>query len=98
MANEIILLVIGTALTLLLNRILAKLKSNEEKLDKREAEKDERDELILESLNANGCVIKELYECRFHDKPANGDLEEAYQYQRDVKHKLEDYMRRRASR
>lgn len=98
MANDILLLVIGAGLTLLSGLTLAKLKSNEEKLDRREAEKDERDELILESLNANGCVIKELYECRFHDKPANGDLEEAYQYQRDVKHKLEDYMRRRASR
>lgn len=98
MANEILLLVIGAGLTLLSGLTLAKLKSNEEKLDRREAEKDERDELILESLNANGCVIKELYECRFHDKPANGDLEEAYQYQREVKHKLEDYMRRRASR
>lgn len=98
MANEILLLVIGAGLTLLSGLTLAKLKSNEEKLDRREAEKDERDELILESLNANGCVIKELYECRFHDKPANGDLEEAYQYQREVKHKMEDYMRRRASR
>lgn len=98
MANEILLLVIGSGLTLLSGLTLAKLKSNEEKLDRREAEKDERDELILESLNANGCVIKELYECRFHDKPANGDLEEAYQYQREVKHKMEDYMRRRASR
>lgn len=98
MSSEIILLVIGAVITFSLNRISSKLKSNEEKLDRREAEKDERDELILESLNANGCVIKELYECRFHDKPANGDLEAAYQYQRDVKHKLEDYMRRRASR
>ena len=84
--------------SLLVGVVLAKMARNEKKTDQREADRDEREELILESLNANGCVIKELYECRYHDKPANGDLEEAYQYQKEVKHKLEDYMRRRAAR
>lgn len=84
--------------SLLVGVVLAKMARNEKKADQREADRDEREELILESLNANGCVIKELYECRYHDKPANGDLEEAYQYQKEVKHRLEDYMRRRAAR
>ena len=84
--------------SLLVGVVLAKMARSEKKADQREADRDEREELILESLNANGCVIKELYECRYHDKPANGDLEEAYQYQKEVKHKLEDYMRRRAAR
>lgn len=84
--------------SLMVGVVLAKLSKNERKNEERERDRDEREELILESLNANGCVIKELYECRFHDKPANGDLEDAYQYQREVKHKLDDYMRKRAAR
>jgi len=91
-------ILIGGIPSLLVGVVLAKMARNEKKADQREADRDEREELILESLNANGCVIKELYECRYHDKPANGDLEEAYQYQKEVKHRLEDYMRRRAAR
>lgn len=96
--EQFVWILIGGIPSLLVGVVLAKMARNEKKADQREADRDEREELILESLNANGCVIKELYECRYHDKPANGDLEEAYQYQKDVKHKLEDYMRRRAAR
>ena len=96
--DQIIWIFIGGVPSLLVGIVLAKMARNEKKTAQLEADRDEREELILESLNANGCVIKELYECRFHDKPANGDLEEAYLYQKDVKHRLEDYMRRRAAR
>jgi hypothetical protein len=98
MTAQIALAIFGAALTLLTGLILAKVSKQEKDTERRENERDERDELILKSIDANGCVIKELYECRFHDKPANGELEEAYQYHRDVKHELEAYMRRRASR
>jgi len=74
------------------------IKRSDRKAEERDADRDEREELVLKSIDANGCVIKELYECRFHDKPANGDLENAYKYQNKVKHELEDYMRRRASK
>ena len=96
--DQFVWILIGGIPSLLVGVVLAKMARNEKKADQREADRDEREELILESLNANGCVIKELYECRYHDKPANGDLEEAYQYQKEVKHRLEDYMRRRAAR
>lgn len=96
--EQFVWILIGGIPSLLVGVVLAKMARNEKKADQREADRDEREELILESLNANGCVIKELYECRYHDKPANGDLEEAYQYQKEVKHRLEDYMRRRAAR
>lgn len=96
--EQFVWIIIGGIPSLLVGVVLAKMARSEKKADRREADRDEREELILESLNANGCVIKELYECRYHDKPANGDLEAAYQYQKDVKHKLEDYMRRRAAR
>ena len=96
--EQIVWILIGGIPSLLVGVVLAKMARNEKKADQREADRDEREELILESLNANGCVIKELYECRYHDKPANGDLQDAYQYQKEVKHRLEDYMRRRAAR
>lgn len=96
--EQFVWILIGGIPSLLVGVVLAKMARSEKKADQREADRDEREELILESLNANGCVIKELYECRYHDKPANGDLEEAYQYQKEVKHRLEDYMRRRAAR
>ena len=96
--EQFVWILIGGIPSLLVGIVLAKMARSEKKADQREADRDEREELILESLNANGCVIKELYECRYHDKPANGDLEEAYQYQKEVKHRLEDYMRRRAAR
>lgn len=96
--EQFVWILIGGIPSLLVGIVLAKMARNEKKADQREADRDEREELILESLNANGCVIKELYECRYHDKPANGDLQDAYQYQKEVKHRLEDYMRRRAAR
>lgn len=96
--EQFVWILIGGIPSLLVGVVLAKMARNEKKADQREADRDEREELILESLNANGCVIKELYECRYHDKPANGDLQDAYQYQKEVKHRLEDYMRRRAAR
>ena len=96
--EQVVWILIGGIPSLLVGIVLAKMARSEKKADQREADRDEREELILESLNANGCVIKELYECRYHDKPANGDLQDAYQYQKEVKHRLEDYMRRRAAR
>lgn len=78
--------------------ILIAIKVGQHKAAKREEDRDEREELTLESLNAINCVNKELFECTLHKKTPNGDLEAAFQYQQDVKHKLESYMRRRASK
>lgn len=66
--------------------------------DKIEADREEREELTLEALNAVFCVTKELTDCVLHDKEPNGELEQAYQYKQEVKHKLADYQRRKAAR
>lgn len=109
MVTEILLLIIGAALTFGFGVILAKMKRSDDKADKREAmrqaieekreaERDEREELILECINANFCITKELVDCVLYEKKPNGELEEAYRYKQQTKHKLEDYMRRRAAR
>lgn len=68
------------------------------KADKRALDREEREELTLEALNAVFCVTKELTDCVLHEKPPNGELEEAYKYKQDIKHKIENYERRRAAR
>ena len=77
--------------------ILRKLDKAQKKTDEREAEQDEREQLTLEALNATFSVNKELVRCVRGEKP-NGELTEAFQYQQDVKHKIEDYLRKKASR
>ena len=109
MATEILLLIIGAALTFGFGVILAKIKRSDDKADKREekrqaieeareADRDEREELILECINANFCITKELVDCVLYEKPPNGELKEAFDYKQETKHRLEDYMRRRAAR
>lgn len=109
MLTEILLLVIGATLTFGFGFLSNKIKKHDEhaierdrerrKIEaEREADRDEREELILESITANFCVTKELVDCVLYKKPPNGELEEAFSYKQQTKHKLEDYMRRRAAR
>lgn len=98
MLQDIILAIFGVVLTYLCTRILTKQKRNEEKSEKREQDRDQREELILQCIDANFCITKELVDCVLYDKKPNGELEEAFRYKQDVKHKLEDYMRKRAAR
>ena len=77
--------------------ILGKLDKAQKKSDEREAEQDEREQLTLEALNATFGVNKELVRCVRGEKP-NGELTEAFRYQQDVQHKIENYLRKKASR
>lgn len=84
--------------SLLVGVVLAKMARNERKADEKEADQDERGMLILKGLNANFTITKELTECVLHNKPPNGELEDALRYKQDVKHEIEDYMRRKAAK
>lgn len=84
--------------SLLVGIVLAKLSKSEKKADAREADRDEREELTLECINANFSVTKELVDCVLYNKPPNGELKDAYEYREKVEHKLTDYMRRRAAK
>lgn len=90
--------IIAGAPSLLTGVVLAKLKRKEEKDDEREKDRDEREELILEALGANFGITKEMVECMLYGKTPNGELEEAFKYKQNVKHKLEEYMRKKAAR
>lgn len=96
--NEIIGLIEVGLPSLLVGIVLAKLSKSEKKADAREADRDEREELILECINANFSVTKELVDCQLYNKEPNGGLEEAYRYREKVERKLNNYMRRRAAR
>lgn len=84
--------------SLLVGIVLAKLSKSEKKADAREADRDEREELTLECINANFSVTKELVDCVLYKKPPNGELKDAYEYREKVERKLTDYMRRRAAK
>lgn len=84
--------------SLLVGIVLAKLSKSEKKADAREADRDEREELTLECINANFSVTKELVDCVLYNKPPNGELKDAYEYREKVERKLTDYMRRRAAK
>lgn len=107
--DQVMITFLGAVLAFMFTVILFMIKRNDAKAIRREqarqkeearkeAERDEREMLILECLNANFSITKELTDCVLYKKPPNGELEEAYKYKQDVKHKLEDYMRRRAAR
>lgn len=78
--------------------VLYIVKRGQDKADKREEDRNEREELTLKSLHALFGTTKELVDCVLYKKPPNGEMESAYNYKQDVKHELEDYERRRASR
>lgn len=78
--------------------LLRKFDKMEKRTAKQETERNEREELTLESLNALFCVTKELVDSALYNKPPNGELKEAYSYKQETKHKLENYMRKKASR
>ena len=77
--------------------ILLVIKAGQKKAQSREADRDERERLILDSLNGLNCVQKELVECVLHNKTPNGELAEAFEYQQDRKHNLEEYARKKAA-
>lgn len=98
MESAAIGILISLFATVLSGIILRKLDKMEKQTAKKETERNEREELTLESLNAIFHVNKELVDCVLYQKKPNGEMEEAHQYQRETKHKLEDYMRKKASR
>lgn len=67
------------------------------KADKRAKDREEREELTLEALNAVFCVTKELTDCVLKGKTPNGELEQAHNYKQDVKRRIEIYERRKAA-
>ena len=95
MADTILIAAIPSILS---GVVLWFMKKNYASAEKKQAERDEREELTLESLNAIFSVTKELVDCTLYGKKPNGELEEAYKYKQETKPKLEDYYRRRAAR
>lgn len=96
--EQFVWILIGGIPSLLVGIVLAKMARNEKKADEKEADRDEREMLILKGLNAVFSITKELTECVLHKKPPNGELEDALRYKQDVKYEIEDYMRRKAAR
>lgn len=78
--------------------VLKVVNSNQKKVEEREKERNEREMLTLDSLNAIFCVTKELTECVLNGKEPNGELHLAYEYKQKAKHDLEEYERRRAAK
>lgn len=64
--------------------------------EKRQTDRVERENLTLKSLDAVMSVNKELVRC-VQGKEPNGELTEAFDYETDVKHEIEKYMRRKAT-
>ena len=91
-------ILVGIFTAVMSGLILHAIKSGQKKAQVREEDRDEREKLTLEAINASFCVNKEVVACVLDKKPPNGDLDNAYQYQRDVKHKIEDYAREKASK
>ena len=91
--------IIATVLPSVLSGIiLAIIGQQQKKADARAKDRVEREELTLEAINAMFCVTKELTDCVLYRKPPNGELEEAFKYKQQVKHKLEEYQRKKASK
>jgi hypothetical protein len=94
--EQFIWLLMGGVPSLLTGLVLAKISKSESKAEQREKERQEREELTLQSMDALFCVTKELVECTLHGKTPNGELQEAYAYKQQAKHRLEEYERKQA--
>ena len=91
--------VIATVLPSVLSGvILAIISKQQKKAEERAKDRVEREELTLEAINAMFCVTKELVDCVLYGKPPNGELKEAFEYKQQVKHKLEEYQRKKISK
>ena len=106
MTSDIFLL--GVLQASLSGIILIAIKSGQSKAKKRREEeeklkivleeaKEQRTTLVLEGLNASFCVNKEVARCIRGERP-NGELTSALDYQTEVKHKIEDFLRKQNSR
>ena len=82
-------IIIAAVPSVLSGIVLAVVSKSQKKADEREAERDEREMLTLQSLDAIFAITKELTECVLNHKKPNGELQEAYEYKQDTKHKLE---------
>lgn len=91
--------VIATVLPSVLSGvILVIISKQQKKAEERAKDRVEREELTLEAINAMFCVTKELVDCVLYGKPPNGELKEAFEYKQQVKHKLEEYQRKKISK
>lgn len=91
--------VIATVLPSVLSGvILAIISKQQKKADERAKDRVEREELTLEAINAMFCVTKELVDCVLYGKQPNGELKEAFEYKQQVKHKIEEYQRKKISK
>lgn len=93
----IIPIITGVITSVLAAVIISILKKNQKAAEVKEAEREEREDLTLEALDAIFSISKELTRCVRGEKP-NGELTEAYDYLQDVKRKIKVYQRKRASR
>lgn len=78
--------------------VLTTINKSQKKTEEREKDRNERELLTLDALNAIFCVTKELTECVLNNKKPNGELHLAYEYKQKAKHDLENYERRRAAK
>lgn len=93
----IIPIITGVLTSVLAAVILGIITRNQDEANKKEKEREERENLTLEALDANFSINKELTRCVRGEKP-NGELTEAFEYMQDVKHRIAEYQRKRASR
>ena len=91
-------IIIATVPSVLSGIVLAAVSKSQKKAGERETERDEREMLTLQSLDAIFAITKELTECVLNHKEPNGELQEAYEYKQDTKHKLEAYERKKAAK
>ena len=78
--------------------VLAAVSKSQKKTEEREKERNERELLRWDALNAIFCVTKVLTDCVRNGKEPNGELHLAYEYKQKAKHDLENYERRRAAK
>lgn len=77
---------------------LHQLKRHQKVVEEQNKERAERELLTLESLNALFDINKEFYACRMLGRTPNGELKAAFEHMQKIKHSLEDYLRRLASK
>lgn len=92
--NTITVFIIGAFQTVLTGVILLAIRHWMKKSEKRDDMRREEDVLILQNIDAIGTMADITAKCLKKGEKPNGDLDRAMDYRTDMKHALENHLRK----
>lgn len=94
MDNSTVVFLFGAFQTVLTGVILLAIRKWDKKNEKRDEMRKEGDVLVLQNIDAIGTMADVTARCVKKGEKPNGDLDRAMDYRTDMKHALENHLRK----